>query len=152
MDLRFPSHRIRRVKLNTAFLSFTLMCALASSMALGCRSSAKPQLATSPLSAEQLQVYSDFLETFSALHFRRLANQTVPFVPSDLPQGSPCVQGIDLEGQSDAWKVLHRFGAEITNGKDLILVDPVEQAKLLEQKESEGATQANATKENKLKV
>src|SRR5579862_315313 len=128
---------IRMSKVRSALLSLAVVCVLATTVALGCHSKAKPQMATTPLDAERLRVYSDFLDTFSALHFKRLANQTAPFAPSDLPQGSPCVDGVELEDQSDARKVLHRFGEEIIGGRDLILVNADKQTRLLVQKESD---------------
>lgn len=148
----FPSRPTRKGSLGKSFLSFIVVYTAFTTMGIGCRSKSEPQLAALPLSAEQIQVYRNFLEAFSSLRFRRLANQTAPFLQADLPEGSPCVQGIDLEDQSSARKELHRFGPEITNQEDIILVDPVEQARLLEEKESELTIPSNATKEDKLKI
>lgn len=125
---------------------------LAIAMTPGCNSKAQPQLADAPLDAEQVRVYRDFLDIFSALHFRRLANQTAPFVPADLPPGSPCVDGIVLQDQSSARRILHRFSADILNGRDLQLVDPIEQARILEQKEAEAKSHGEKSKEELVKI
>ena len=99
-----------------------------------------------------MQVYGDFLDASSALHFKRLANQTAPFVPSDLPEGSFCVQGLELEDQFSAQKVRHRFGVEITKGRDLLLVDPIEQAKSLQQREATLKNKSGGSKEELAKI
>ena len=131
---------------------FALVFMLAIAMTLGCNSKAQPQLADTSLDAEQVRVYRDFLDIFSALHFRRLANQTAPFAPTDLPPGSPCVDGIVLQDQSSARRILHRFNADILKGRDLLLVDPIEQARILEQKEGEAKSHDDKSKEELLKI
>ena len=113
-------------------------------------SKAQTRVVETPLTSEKLKVYGDFLDAFSSLHFSRLANQTAPFLPADLPQGSACAQGIDLEDQSNARGPLHRFGPEITKGRELFLVDPSEQAKLLQT--TEVALKRDTTKENTAKL
>jgi hypothetical protein len=131
---------------------FASVLAVAIAMTLGCNWTGKPQLEDPPLNAERVRVYGDFLDIFSSLHFRRIANQTAPFAPSDLPQGSPCVHGMVLENQSSARRVLHRFGPEIISGRDLILVDPIEQARILEQKEIEGKSHGDKSQEELIKM
>ena len=150
MEVRCPHDRIEKDKLIAQFLVFTIICALVTT--LGCRSKDQPHVSAFPLTPEQVRVYSDFSDEFSALHFGRLANQTAPFVPSDLPDESACVQGLDLEGQAKARKVLHRFTVQITNGRNLLLVDPNEQAVILEQKEAVLNSKADTTKEDTAKI
>jgi hypothetical protein len=116
MGLRFTRYELEGSKICPPILCFILACSLASTMTLGCKSEVETQLTTVPLSGEQLQVYGDFLDIFSSRHFRRLADQTAPFLSSDLPQGSPCIQGIELENPSVERRVLHQFGSEITHG------------------------------------
>jgi hypothetical protein len=101
----------------------------------------KPVLSRSPLSEEQLSVYSGFLDKFSLLHFRNLASVTVPFDFKGFPEGRPCLRGIELENLSEALRTAHTFGSEITKGRDLRLVDPLEQGKLLQQRDASSSNQ-----------
>jgi hypothetical protein len=55
----------------------------------------------------------------------------------------PCLNGIELENVSEAQRIIHTFGPEITKGRDLKLVDRHEQIKLLKQRD----TSPNVSKE-----
>jgi hypothetical protein len=151
MNLKALANWLRNGKMRPIIVALSPLCILVVSIIAGCRASAKPELSIATLSAEKLEVYGDFLDTFSSLHFGRLANQTAPLILSDVPQGSPCIEGIDLEDQEEARRILHRIAPGITEGRNLILVDPIEQARILEQKESE-SVRSDASKEDKLKT
>jgi hypothetical protein len=110
-------------------------------LALGCRSQDKPALSLSPLSEEQLNVYQGFLDKFSILHFRNLASVTVPLDFKGFPEGRPCLRGIELENLSESLRTAHTLGPEITKGRDLRLVDPLEQRKLLRQRDASSSNQ-----------
>ena len=110
-------------------------------LVLGCWSQDKPVLSHSPLSEDQLSVYRGFLDKFSSLHFRNLANLTVPFDFKGFPEGRPCLRGIELENVSEPLRTAHTFGPEITKGLDLRLVDPLEQGKLLQQRDASSGNQ-----------
>lgn len=86
-----------------------------------------------PLTEDQLSVYRGFLEKFEALHIKNLSKITVPLDFYGFPEGRPCLSGIELE-TSDALKSAHAFGPEITKGRELNLVDPGEQTRLLEER------------------
>lgn len=107
----------------------------------GCRPQDKPVVSRSPLSEEQLSVYRGFLDKFSFLHFRNLASVTIPFDFKGFPEGRPCLRGIELENLSESLRTAHTFGPEITKGRDLRLVDPLEQGKLLQQRDASSGTQ-----------
>src|ERR1700719_389270 len=102
----------------------------------GCKAQEKPSLSSSPLNQEQLSVYRGFLDKFSVLHFKNLSSVTVPFDFKGFPNSRPCLNGIELEGLSTSLRTAHRFGTEITEGRELKLVDPLAQVKLLQQQES----------------
>ncbi len=106
-----------------------------------CWSQDKPVVIHSPLSEEQLSVYRGFLEKFSSIHLRNLANITLPFDFNGFPEGRPCLRGIKLENSSGLLRKAHTFGPEITTGIDLRLVDPLEQGKLIQQRDGPSGNQ-----------
>lgn len=108
----------------------------------------KPVASRSPLTEEQLSVYRGFLDKFSSLHFRNLANSTVPFDFAGFPEGRPCLRGIGLENISTALRPTHIFGSEITKGLDLRLVDPLEQGKVLQQRDALSSNQKEKVSED----
>ena len=101
-----------------------------------CRAQDKPVLSRSPLSEEQLSVYRGFLNKFSFLHFRNLSSVTVPFDFKGFPDSRPCLDGIELENVAESLRTAHRFEPEIAEGRELKLVNPLEQSKLLQQRDA----------------
>ena len=96
-----------------------------------------------PLTEDQLSVYRGFLEKFDALHIKNLSKITLPLDFNGFPEGRPCLSGIELESSLDALKSAHAFGPEIAKGRDLNLVDPVEQTKLLEERAKQSGSTEN---------
>lgn len=119
---------------------FTPMLVLAV-LASACGAQTNRAYSSSPLTEEQLGVYRGFLDKFSALHIRNLSKVTLPLDFKGFPEARPCLTGIELENPSDAVKTAHAFGPEITSGRELNLVDPVEQTKLLKQRDTTSASQ-----------
>jgi hypothetical protein len=68
--------------------------------------------------------------------FRNLSGVTVPLDFKGFPDSRACLEGIELEGLSPSLRTVHRIGTKITEGRQLKLVDPFAQAKLLPQQES----------------
>ena len=114
------------------FLRFSVVVILVS----GVRAQDKPVLSRSPFSEEQLSVYRGFLDMLSVLHSRNLSTVSVPFDFTGFPETRPCLNGIELENVSEAQRIIHTFGLEITKGRDLKLVDHHEQLKLLKQRDA----------------
>jgi hypothetical protein len=112
---------------------------------LGCDAQSKPVYGGSPFTEEQLNVYRRFLDKFSALHIKNLSKSTSPLDFNGFPEGRPCLTGIELENSSDALKTAHEFGVEITKGRELNLVDPLEQTKLLKQRNTASVNEPNQT-------
>jgi hypothetical protein len=110
-------------------------------LALPCSAQTKPVYNSSPLTEEQLSVYRGFLDKFGALHIKNLSKITLPLDFDGFPEGRPCLKGIELENPSGALKTAHAFGSEITKGRELNLVDPLEQTKLLKQRNTASANQ-----------
>lgn len=97
----------------------------------------KTSLTSSPLSMEQLNVYRAFLRNFAVRPLRNLASTTVPLDLNGMPEGRPCLRGIQLTNLSVPLGTIHSFGPETTKGLDLRLVDSLEQAKLRQQRDAE---------------
>ena len=131
----------RKMSLRVARTSLFLFVAM---LALGCQLKERPVLSTSPLSIERLQVYRGLLNSLPPNQSKNLANQTSPFSLSGVPDGSACLQGIELENRSQSGRTVHSLGAEITEGRSLRLVDPTEQAKILRKKDSAPPDQKRA--------
>jgi hypothetical protein len=112
-------------------------------ISLVCGAQSKPVYSSPPLTEEQLNVYRGFLDKFSALHIKNLSKITLPLDFNGFPEGRPCLTGIELENSSDALKTAHAFGPEITKGRELNLVDPLEQTKLLKQRNTASANEPN---------
>ena len=112
-------------------------------VALACGAQTKRAYSSSPLSEEQLSVYSGFLDQFGALHIKNLSQVTLPLDFNGFPEGRPCLTGVKLENSSDALKIAHIFGPEITKGREIKLVDALEQTKLLKQRNRASANQPN---------
>ena len=110
------------------------MFLLAVVLVSGLRAGDKPVLSRTPLNEEQLSVYRGFLDKFSVLHFKNLSSVTIPFDFKGFPESRPCLNGIELENVSASLRTAHKFGLEITEGRELKLVSPVEQSKVLQQK------------------
>jgi hypothetical protein len=111
-------------------------------LASACGAQSKPVYTSPALTEEQLSVYRGFLDKFGALHIKNLSKITLPLDFKGFPEGRPCLTGIELENPSDALKTAHAFGPEITKGRELNLVDPLEQTKLLKQRDKASANQS----------
>jgi hypothetical protein len=128
------------VKTITSFLFAAIMVSV-------CQSKEKTVVSTSSLTTEELQVYRALLNLLNSVpktQVKNLANQTSPFDISDVPEGSVCLEGIEFENPSQGSRTMHSFGAEITKGMALKLVDPPEQVKILQQKDSASPKQKHA--------
>lgn len=107
------------VKMITSFLFAVVIVS-------GCQSNEKAPLSTSPLTTEELQVYRALMNLLNSVpktEVKSLVNQTSLFDISDVPKGSVCLQGIEFEDLPHARRTVHSFGAEITKGRALKLVE-----------------------------
>ena len=63
---------------------------------------------------EQLQVYGDFIDSFSKTNFKFLSSTTFPLELSALPKAVPCLQGLQLDGTEDVFlRVPLRFPLQL---------------------------------------
>jgi hypothetical protein len=66
------------------------------------------------LTPEQLQLYSDFIDSFSKTNFKFLSSTTFPLELSALPKAVPCLQGLQLDGTEDVFlRVPLRFPLQL---------------------------------------
>lgn len=110
-------------------------------LAVACTGQTKFTLSSSALTDEQLSVYRGFFDKFVGLRIKHLSSLTMPLDFNGFPEGRPCLSGIELGNSSKALNTNHAFGPEITKGRELDLVDPVEQMELLKQRDMLSANQ-----------
>jgi hypothetical protein len=86
----------------------------------------KPVVSQTPLSAEELELYGIFLDSFAAEIKQpvNLADNTVPFSLSDGDKDGACLKGIELKLSQDAPQVIHGLPSSIVEGRSFRLVDP----------------------------
>jgi hypothetical protein len=110
-----------------------------------------PVASRPPMNDEQLSVYRAFLDKFSFLHFKNLASRTIPFDFKGFPETRPCLQGAELQNLNEALRTSHTFGPEITKGRDLRIVDSLEQEKLRQRWDESPSDQGKVGGENPVK-
>jgi hypothetical protein len=104
-----------------------------------CPSWAAPQgLGNTSPTAEELQVYGDFVELMSKAHFSFLSDRTFPLDLSNLPKDSPCLRGIRLEGAEAAAKESHVLGQQVLRGTTIRLTNAEQESAILRQRDADG--------------
>lgn len=99
------------------------------------------------LTEEEIDVYRGFLDTLGpTLHIKNLANSTIPLDFRGFPEGRPCLKGIELEDTSEPLRVVHAFGPEMVQGRDLYLKDRHKQLDALKALEAGNQTRPQAHK------
>lgn len=134
----WPRVSIKLCKLRILIRSTTLLFVMM--LASGCQSQ-QAALSNSPLTAEELEVYGSFLDTFTTNQVKNLSNRTSPFDLTGVPEGSACLRGIEFENLPQVRREVHAISTDITKGRDLKLVDPIEQAKILQKEALVSASQ-----------
>jgi hypothetical protein len=96
-----------------------------------------------PLTSEESQVYSDFIESFSKTNFKFLSRATFPLDLSGVAKDAACLQGLQLEG---AYKgTMHSLVPEVLRGHSIHLVDEKEEVAILKQRDGDSeAREANS--------
>src|ERR1700678_60436 len=92
------------------------------------------------LTPEQLQVYGDFIESFSKTNFRVLSNRTFPLDLSGLGKDAACLQGLQLEDTQESSHSIHSLGSEVLRGHSIQIVDEQQETSILKQRDSDVAT------------
>lgn len=96
----------------------------------------KPVKATSPLSADELSVYSALLRHYSsdkdiALNVSQTTYPLDPSSPMSGLQGAECLEGIHLENVAVVSRSFHELPPDALPGKKMKLVDPRKQTKIV---------------------
>lgn len=102
-------------------------------------SDARQEPTKSSLSAEELQVYGDFVESMSNGHFSFLLDKTFPLDLSNLPRDSACLRGVKLEDAKVAGKGNHTLGPQVLRSKVIRLVSAQQESAILRQRDADGA-------------
>lgn len=99
-----------------------------------------PLPAKTLLTPERLQVYSDFIESFSRTNFRVLSNRTFPLDLSGLGKNAACMQGLQLDDTQEWSQAIHSLGPEVLRGQSIQIVDEQEETAILKQRDLDVAT------------
>lgn len=101
-----------------------------------------------PLTSEQLQVYGDFIESFSKMNFKFLSNRTFPLDLSSVGKHAACLQGLQFEGTEESSKAVHSLGPEVLRGHSIHLIGEQEESAILKQRDAAVAAHgADSTKD-----
>jgi len=98
-----------------------------------------------PLTTEQLQVYGDFIESFSKMNFKFVSNRTFPLDLSSVGKDAVCLQGLQLEGTVEPQKAVHSLSPEVLRAYPIHLIGEREESAILTQRDANFAAHgANA--------
>jgi hypothetical protein len=91
------------------------------------------------LDSERLQVYGDFIDSFSKMNFKFLSNRTFPLDLSSVGKDAACLQGLQLEGAEESSKAVHSIGPEVLRGRSIHLIGEKEESAILKQRDADVA-------------
>jgi hypothetical protein len=85
----------------------------------------KPTLSKTPLTAEELEVYGIFLDSFVGKEKESVnfSDRTFPLTLPDADNQGRCLEGIKLKNASEAQQAIHVFESSIADGLAIHLVD-----------------------------
>jgi hypothetical protein len=92
-----------------------------------------------PLTSEQLQVYGDFIESFSKTNFKFLSTRTFPLDLSNVGKDAACLQGLQLEGMDESPSSVHSLSPEVLRGHRIQLIGQKEESAILKQRDTDTA-------------
>ena len=102
-----------------------------------------PQSNKAPLNAKQLQVYRDFIDSFSETNFKSLSDRTFLLDLSALEKDAPCLQGIQLEETKESSNAIHQLEPELLRGHLIHLVDPEQELAILKNRDVDVAARGS---------
>jgi hypothetical protein len=82
-----------------------------------------------------LQVYGDFIDSFSKMNFKSLSSRTFPLELSALGKDATCLKGLQFESAEESSKTLHSLGPELFRGHPIRVVDAQEESAILRQRD-----------------
>jgi len=89
------------------------------------------------LSSEQLQVYGDFIDSFSKMNFKFLSNTTFSLDLSTIRKDAACLQGIQLQDAEKTGKVVHSLDLQVLRGHSIRLIGEHEELAILKQRDAQ---------------
>ena len=92
-----------------------------------------------PLTSEQLQVYGDFIESFSKTNVKFLSTRTFPLDLSSVGKDAACLQGLQLEGMDESPSSVHSLSPEVLRGHRIQLIGQKEESAILKQRDTDAA-------------
>lgn len=101
--------------------------------------SAPAQQITSSLSSEQVQVYADFIDSFSKTGFKLLSNKTFPLNLTVVAKDAVCLQGVHLEAAGKSGKAVHLLGPQVLRNHSVRIVGDQEESQVLKQRDASEA-------------
>src|ERR1700685_3554955 len=109
------------------------------------RSWADGRLNSPPLNSEQLEVYGEFIDSFSRMNFKFLSKKTYPLDLSSLGRDAPCLHGLQFQSATESGKAVHLLGQEVLRGHSIQLVDEQQEASILKQRDEDKPTDSNTS-------
>lgn len=117
----------------------------------GCRSNeipapqAAPQTASSNagLTAEQVGVYANFIDSFMKTKFKSLSRRTFPLDLSGIAKDAACLHGLDLESPTASGNAGHLLGAEAVRGTSIRLLNADEEFAALKERDADSASHSD---------
>jgi len=88
------------------------------------------------LTSEKLQVYGDFIESFSKMNFKFLSTRTFPLDLSSVGKDAACLQGLQLEGTDESRRAVHSLSPEVLRGHPIQLIGEKEESAILKQRDA----------------
>jgi hypothetical protein len=98
-----------------------------------------PQSSKAVLTPEELQVYGDFIDSFSKTNFKFLSDKTFPLDLSGFGKDAPCLQGIQLEEANDSVNATHQLVPEVLRGHAIHFADAQEEVVILKWRDADVA-------------
>ena len=95
---------------------------------------------TSSLSSEQVQVYADFIDSFSRTNFKLLSSKTFPLNLSVVAKDAVCLQGVHLEAAGKSAEAAHSLGPEVLRNRSIRIIGEQDESTALKQQDKTGAS------------
>jgi hypothetical protein len=119
---RRPSQSATLKNMKNSFLLSTISLLLVLSATATQKN--KPTLSKTPSTAEEIEVYGTFLDSFvgKGAEPANFSDKTFP-LNLDADNQGPCLEGIQLNNSAEASRTIHVFDASISGGRPINLVD-----------------------------
>jgi hypothetical protein len=95
---------------------------------------------SSSLTPEQVQVYADFIDSFTQTGFRVLLNRTFPLSLTVVAKDAECLQGIHLETVGKSGEGGHLLGPEVLRNHSIRIIGEQDESPVLKRQEKGAAT------------